>query len=233
MKGLLLAAGYGSRLRPLTDTIPKCLVPVRGRPLLAYWFQLLFDGGIERALVNTHYLAQQVRTFVLESAWCDRVDLVHEEQLLGTGGTILRNRDFFGAEDFLVAHADNLTRFDVQSFRARHRDRPSGVAITMMTFETDAPHSCGIVVEDRQGIVREFYEKQKNPPGNRANGAVYVFEPEVLEFLAGLGRPVIDLSTEVLPHFLGRMWTYHNGLYHRDIGNLESLRSAEREYTQA
>jgi mannose-1-phosphate guanylyltransferase len=63
--------------------------------------------------------------------------------------------------------------------------------------------------------------------------AAYVFDPAVVDFLDSLGKPVIDLSTEVLPYFLGRMWTYHNSVYHRDIGNLDSLRNAEREYPEA
>jgi mannose-1-phosphate guanylyltransferase len=230
LKGLLLAAGLGTRLRPLTDTVPKCLVPILGKPLLGYWLDLLFKGGFESAVVNTHYLPGRVREFVAASPWRERVTLVHEEQLLGTGGTVLRNRGSFAGEAFLVAHADNLTRFDARKFRERHEHRPAQAAITMMTFETDAPRSSGIVVESQAGLVTEFHEKVANPPGNHANAAVYIFEPEVVDFLASLGRPVIDLSTEVLPHFLGRICTFHNADYHRDIGTPESLRKAELEY---
>lgn len=230
MRALLLAAGYGTRLRPLTDSIPKCLVPIRGRPLLDYWLELLLAGGIESILVNTHHFAERVSEFVGTSRWRDRVTLVHEDELLGTGGTVLRNRAFFRDEPIFVAHADNLTRFDVRAFIARHASRPAGVVMTMMTFASDAPQSCGIVVEDEAGIVREFHEKAPSPPGDRANGAVYIFEPEVGEFLESLGKPVIDLSTEVLPHYLGRICTFFNADYHRDIGSPESLRKAELEF---
>ena len=232
MKALLLAAGLGTRLRPLTDTVPKCLVPIRGKPLLEYWLDLLFAGGIDAAVINAHHLAERVREFAAASRWKDRIALVHEDELLGTGGTVLRNRAHFGGNAFLVAHADNLTLFDVRAFCDRHRLRPTGTVLTMMTFTTDAPHSSGIVVEDASGVVREFHEKVANPPGNRANAAVYIFEPEVVAFLGSLGRPVIDLSTDVLPHFLGRICTFHNATYHRDIGTLESLHKAEFEYSQ-
>jgi mannose-1-phosphate guanylyltransferase len=102
----------------------------------------------------------------------------------------------------------------------------------MLTFTTDAPQTCGIVVEDAAGIVREFHEKVPDPPGRRANGAVYVFEPEVNVFLAALGKQVIDLSTEVIPRYLGRICTFPSTGYHRDIGSPEpeSLRQAELEY---
>lgn len=229
MRVLLLAAGFGTRLRPLTDTIPKCLVPVQGKPLMAYWFDLLFQAGLERALVNTHYLPAAVRDFVSQSPWTGKVDLVHEDPILGTGGTVLANAAWFEAKPFLVAHADNLTVFDVNEFVNRHLSRPHGCVITMMTFDTDAPHTCGIV-EELDGVVVAFHEKVDNPPGSRANAAVYIFEPEVIEFMSSLKKSVIDLSTEVLLHFLGRICTYHNRHYHRDIGNLESLALAEQEF---
>ena len=230
MRALLLAAGLGTRLRPLTDRVPKCLVPIGGRPLLEYWLTLLIEGGLERVLVNTHHLAQQVRDFVARSPWNGQVMLTHEDTLLGTGGTVLRNRSFFGVQPFLVAHADNLTRFDVRAFLRRHANRPGGVEITMMTFEADSPSSCGIVEEDARGVVTAFHEKVTNPPGNIANAAVYIFEPAVVDFMESLGKEVVDLSTEVIPNFLGRICTYRNAIYHRDIGTPESVRKAEEDF---
>lgn len=230
MRALLLSAGLGTRLRPLTDRVPKCLVPIHGRPLLEYWLDLLLPAGIERVLVNTHYLPDKVRRFAAQSLWRARVDLVHEPLLLGTGGTVLANRAYFGSEPFLVAHADNLTRFDVKAFVASHASRPAGAQITMMTFDTDAPQSCGIVELDRRGLVVAFHEKVARPPGTRANAAVYIFEPTVVDFLASLEKSVVDISTEVLPKFMGRIATYHNSDYHRDIGTMASLAAAEREY---
>ena len=230
MRALLLAAGFGTRLRPLTDTIPKCLVTIHGKPLLECWLDLLLPRGIERVLVNTHYLPDAVQNFVTQSPWRDRITLVHEDVILGTGGTVLRNERFFGKAPFIVAHADNLSRFDVNAFVARHASRPPGVAITMMTFETDAPQTCGIIEQDSRGVVVAFHEKVANPPGRLANGAVYIFEPAVVDFLRDLGKQIIDLSTEVIPHFLGRIWTFQNTVYHRDIGTLESLAKAEAEF---
>jgi mannose-1-phosphate guanylyltransferase len=230
MRALLLAAGIGSRLRPLTDTTPKCLVPVHDRPLLDYWLDLVFEGGIERALLNTHWLADQVRAHVAQSRWRQRIDLVHEDELLGTGGTVLANRDWFGGEPFLVAHADNLTDFDVAGLIKAHRDRPSGCIMTMLGFRTDDPSSCGILQLDPQNRVIAFHEKVANPPGNLANGAVYIFEPEVIDDVARLGKPVVDLSTEIIPNYLGRILCVETDGYHRDIGNPESLRRAHSEF---
>ena len=230
MRALLLAAGIGSRLRPLTTTTPKCLVKVHNRPLLDYWLDLIFQGGVERALLNTHWLADQVRAHVAASVWRSRIDLVHEHTLLGTGGTVRANRDWFKNGAFIVAHADNLTEFDVAGLILAHKDRPEGCVMTMLSFVTDDPSSCGILELDSSNRVIAFHEKVANPPGNLANGAVYIFEPDVIEDIVGLGKDTVDLSTEIIPNYLGRILSVQTSGYHRDIGNLESLRRAHSEF---
>lgn len=230
MRALLLAAGLGTRLLPLTRHLPKCLVPIRGRPLLDYWLESLLVNGIEEVVINTHYFAPLVAEFLSRSEWATQVKMVFEERLLGTGGTILKNRELFGDEPFLVAHADNLTVFDVREFAARHATRPAGTELTMMLFETDDPQSCGIVELDDRGIVQAFHEKVPSPPGNLANAAVYILEPSVIDLATSLGRGTIDLSTEILPRLMGRIFSYRNSSYHRDIGTLESWNQANREF---
>lgn len=197
---------------------------------MEYWIEALFEGGIERVLVNTHYLSDKVEAFVASSSRSSYIETVYEQKLLGTAGTILRNQDFFKKQSFLVAHADNLTLFDVCLFDHFHKMRNDKVEITMMTFDTDDPSSCGIVETDDAGIVQAFHEKKSNPPSNRANAAVYIFEPTVIDFLLSFNKETIDLSTEVLPHYLGRMQVFHNDRYHRDIGNIESLAKANAQF---
>jgi mannose-1-phosphate guanylyltransferase len=230
LRALLLAAGFGTRLRPLTDQTPKCLVKIDEKPLLSYWFDLLTSSSIDKILVNTHYLPEKVESFIKNASCVSKISIVFEEILLGTGGTILKNRDFFKKDSFLVAHADNLTLFNVEDFIAAHRNRHHSVDITMMTFDTDTPESCGIIETDANGIVLKFHEKVKNPPGHKANAAVYIFEPVIFEFLEKLGKHSIDLSTEVLPFFMGKIQIFHNSKYHRDIGTIESLRLANEEF---
>jgi len=230
VRALLLAAGLGTRLRPITDHVPKCLVTIQGKPLLAYWLDMLLTNGIERVLVNAHYLPDAVNTFVKQSDWVNQIDVVYEPFLLGTGGTVLSNQNFFSDQPFMVAHADNLTRFDMKRFIDAHANRASGTDITMMTFKTDAPQSCGIVELNSRGVVQLFHEKVDNPPGDLANAAVYIFEPTVIDFLTSLGRDIVDISTEVLPAYLGRIQTFLNDDYHRDIGTPESLALAELEF---
>ncbi|MDO8713792.1 MAG: nucleotidyltransferase family protein [Polynucleobacter sp.] len=230
MRALLLAAGLGTRLQPLTNHLPKCMVPIHGRPLLDYWLENLLDQGIDEVLVNTHYMAPIVVQFLQNSTWKDRVRLVHEEKLHGTGGTIIKNRAFFRDETCMVAHADNLTIFDFADFARCHVARPMDAVMTLMVFETTDPTSCGIVELDARGVVQAFHEKVKNPPSNLANAAVYILEPSVLNMMASLGKDELDFSTAVIPNFLGKMFAYRNTAYHRDIGNIISWVTANRDF---
>ena len=98
----------------------------------------------------------------------------------------------------------------------------------MMTFDSPTPETCGIVETDADGVVVAFHEKSNNPPGNQANGAVYLLEPEILKWI--LENPSIsDFSTEVLPHFMGSIATWHNQGIHRDIGALPMLKLAQSD----
>lgn len=230
MRALLLAAGFGTRLRPLTDTVPKCLVPINGKPLLGYWLEMLVLAGVQPMLVNLHYMPDAVKQFLQDGPYSQYVTAVYEDVLLGTAGTLLKNRTFFSEEAVMLVHADNLSKFDVDAFVRCHQQRPLGCEITMMTFTAQDPKSCGIVELDARGVVTAFHEKVAAPPGNLANGAVYIVEPTILDFLEGKGKTEIDFSTEVLPAYLGRIFTYHNSIYHRDIGTLESYNAAQAEY---
>ena len=227
MRALLLAAGLGTRLRPLTDRVPKCLVEVRGRPLLSYWLEMLFEADVESVLINLHYLPEKIRKFLSKSPYREKITAVYEPELLGTGGTLLKNRTFFDEDPLILIHADNFSVFSVKDFIQSHESRPDGCEITMMTFSTDTPESCGIVKLFENGVVESFYEKVADPPGNLANGAVYIVEPSVIEWLSTLDSDTIDFSTQVLPFFVGRIFTFHNNGYHRDIGTPESYQKAQ------
>ena len=227
MKAILLAAGLGTRLLPLTKSVPKCLVTLGNRPLLDYWFESLTRADIGPFLINTHHLADQVRSYLEESKHNNRVTLSHEPELLGTGGTLLANRKFFNRNPVLLAHADNLCLCDFRAFRKAHKQRPKSSMITMMTFRARTPESCGIVEIDKQGLVTSFYEKSDKPSGNIANGAVYIIEPTVVDFLASLNKIQIDFSTEVIPKFIKRIYTWANTEIHHDIGTPDSLEQAK------
>lgn len=226
MKAILLAAGFGTRLRPLTDSIPKCLVPVKGKPLLQIWLERLSRVGVGPFIVNTHYLPDQVKSFVESGPYANDIQLAYEPELLGTAGTLLANAGFFKGDDALLVHADNYCLADLEAFLQAHRNRPIGCVMTMMTFRTDTPSSSGIVELDDLGVVIGFHEKVKNSPGNLANGAVYILSPQILSILMKDFSQVIDFSTEVLPHFIGKIYTYETKEVFMDIGTPETYKIA-------
>ena len=226
---LLLAAGLGTRLKPLTNHWPKCLMPINFRPLLEYWFSNMKEIGVDSILVNTHYLSENVHDFIYNSKYKDRVTVTYEEKLLGTAGTIRKNSDFFNGNDLLLAHADNWSCCNYSDFLNYHyKFRPKGTLITMMTFESETPSSCGIVELNEKGIVVGFHEKVDNPPGNLANAAVYLLDSSVVEWIQKKTN-VKDFSTEVLPNFIGKIATWKNEEIHRDIGTIEMLTKAQTD----
>ena len=226
MKALLLSAGLGTRLRPLTNTTPKCLVTIKDQVLLGIWLDRLTKAGIESFLINTHHLSDQVETYIEGNLYSNKVTLVHEEKLLGTAGTLKANLNFFEGQDGLLAHADNYCLANFHDFIQAHHQRPPYCVITMMTFRSETPDACGIVELNAEGVVVGFHEKVVNPPGNLANGAVYILSPEFMHIMASDLREVSDFSTEVLTHLMGRIYTYETKEYFIDIGSHESYAKA-------
>jgi len=228
VKAILLAAGLGSRLRPITNHTPKCLVPIAGKPLLGYWLDSLKNSGIESILVNLHCLADQVREFVVNRPDRNRITLVDERVLLGTAGTIKQNSEFFSGERGLVIHADNFCTANLATFVDKHENRPPGTELTMMTFVADEPRTCGILETDEKGIVHGFHEKVENPPGNVANAAIYIFEPSVIQFISSSPPgELVDISRDVIPEFLGRIFATPADGPVIDIGTPSSLKRAQ------
>ncbi|MCB0713929.1 MAG: nucleotidyltransferase family protein [Ignavibacteriae bacterium] len=228
MKAILLAAGLGTRLRPITDTIPKCLVPINGRPLLGWWFDLLEEHGITEVWINLHYLPEKVREFLGGESRKLQVHLIDEEQLLGSGGTLHANRGIFAdAEQFYILYADNLTNANLTALRQFNQRHPS--PLTVGLFRAENPSACGIASLDSSGTIISFEEKPENPKGDLASAGIFIARPKLFEYLRPEFYPY-DFGGHVMPHLVGRM----NGMpiegYIRDIGTLESLERAEREW---
>jgi mannose-1-phosphate guanylyltransferase len=231
LKALLLAGGFGKRLRPITQKVPKCLVPIQKKPLLDYWVNSLSESNFESFLINTHYLSEQVKEFVNLHPLKEKIQLVHEDNLLGTAGTLRQNINFFTGEDVLIAHADNYCTADFKEFILHHNKRPKECLITMMTFITDNPQTCGIVELDRDGVVKKFYEKDFRIRGNLANGAIYILSKEFLATYEEDYKNAVDFSLDVIPNLLGRIYTYHTSAKIVDIGSLEAYYQLENDLT--
>lgn len=177
-------------------------------------------------LINLHYHADRVQNFLEQNSRNILIHKVFEPTLLGTAGTIRQNAKFFSNESVLVAHADNLCLSNLTKFIEAHNNRPVNSVITMMTFQSEVPSECGIVELDSQGIVFGFHEKIDNPPGTIANGAVYIFEQEVVNNIVNSPDSCSDISKDVLPAYLGKILAWPADGAHIDIGTLANLKRA-------
>ena len=204
-------------------------MPINGYPLLGYWLQILENAKIKSVLVNLHHHHKHVEEFLLGESWSIETTTCYEKMLLGTAGTLMKNYEYFSNSSTLLIHADNWCHCDFNDFIEYHRSgRPENCLITMMTFQTTNPESCGIVEVDKKGIVQAFHEKSENANGDLANAAVYLIEPEVLQNIKNQNE-ITDFSTQVIPKFLGRIATWQNTEIHRDIGSFEQLKKAQKD----
>ena len=161
-----------------------------------------------------------------------RVSIVHETKLLGTAGTLLANEPFFHGRTGLLIHADNAMTEDLDDFIRAHEDRGEGCLLTMLTFKTDSPESCGIVETNRHGRLINFHEKVSNPPGTTANGAIYAFEEELYCHIKQSKICPKDFSTEVIPSLMGKIQTWQTRHPYMDIGNKTALEKAQKIWEQ-
>ena len=228
MNAILLAAGYGTRLRPVTDSTPKCLVKIKNEPLLNIWLKKLSSVGVEKILINTHHLSDHVEKFVKRSIHVKKLQLVNEKKLLGTAGTLIKNISFFNGEDGFLIHADNYCLEDLNILISAHKNRPADCLMTMLTYETPNYSSCGIVKTDERGIVKNFYEKNNNNFGNIANGAVYILSSKLIEIIQNEFIHAKDFTKDIIINFLGKIYTYKTNKFFTDIGTLKEYEKANR-----
>ena len=225
MKALLLAAGFGTRLKPLTDKIPKCLVPIKGKPLLEYWIENLIHSGINKIIINTHYKADVVQEFIKNSQYNKNIHVFNEPELLGTCGTLLANIENKIEDEILLLHSDNYSTQMLNSFIEAHEKRPKNCLLTMMTFNTDTPETCGIV-ELKNKVVVGFHEKVNYSVGNIANGATYLLSKEFLKIIKKDFKNASDFSTDILPFFIDKIYTFKTNEIFIDIGNITNYNLA-------
>lgn len=224
MKAFLLAAGHGTRLRPLTDSVPKCLLPIRGVPILQIWLDICRRHGINEVLINLHAHANVVKCFLDKAITDVRMHVCEEPALLGSAGTLLANRNWVDAESqFWIFYADVLTAQNLKPMLEIHKKYD--VVATLGVCAVPDPSRCGIVTVDQQNIVREFVEKPPNPSSNLAFSGIMVGSPTLLDFVPS--RIPADIGFDVLPRLVGRMAAFHISSYLLDIGTLENYRVAQ------
>jgi len=227
MKAFLLAAGLGTRLQPITDSIPKCLVPICGKPLLGWWVNLFKKHGIDEVLINLHHFPEKVKEYLNSNSEGIRFHFFYEEALLGSAGTLRENKNFVKKEkEFFILYADNLTNVNLTTFLDFHRSHNN--FFSMGLFKSQNPSACGIALVNDFGVITDFEEKPKRPKSNLASAGIFLSSPEVLDLIP---KNETDIGFHLIPKLVNRM----NGCliedFLIDIGTHENLKNAEVKWS--
>lgn len=224
MKAFLLAAGEGTRLRPITDLVPKCMVPIRGVPMLSIWLRICEAIGIDEVLINVHAHAESVKQFAGNARGGVRIQVAEEKTLLGSAGTLRANRNWVESEEcFWVFYADVLNQADLKGMLQQHRQRKP--VATLGVYEVPDPRRCGIVSLRQDGMVEQFIEKPDTSMGNLAFAGLMIGTPAMLEEIPD--QVPADIGFHVLPKLVGKMFAYPIQDYLIDVGTLENYQRAQ------
>jgi NDP-sugar pyrophosphorylase family protein len=229
MKAMVLAAGKGTRLFPLTGVIPKPMAPVVGKPIIQHIFELLAEAGTDEVHVNVYHLADIILSRYGERSQVNsmRVNLTREDELMGTAGGVKRIADRFD-ETFVIVMGDALTDLDVREVVAVHRERKA-LATLALTRVADTSRY-GVVELDAESNVIGFQEKPETSEAvsNLANTGIYVLEPEAFEYIPD--DTFFDFAEDLFPRLLEageKIAGYQGDFYWSDIGTLEAYRKAQ------
>lgn len=224
-KAFILAAGNGTRLRPMTDSTPKCLVPIRGVPMLGIWLDLCARYGIGEVTINIHSHAHVVRQYLAQQSYPVSVRVFEEPVLLGSAGTLRENRDWISDENFWIFYGDVLTAMDLHRMYEFHER--AGRMVTLGLYAVPNPRACGIATV-REGIITNFVEKPENPLGNLAFSGIMLARPGVVDEIPP--EVPVDIGFHLLPHLINRMAGYRISEYLVDIGTMESYEAAQKQW---
>jgi len=221
MKAMVLAAGLGTRLRPLTYELPKPMVPVLDRPVMAHIVDLLDRHGYTDVVANVHYFPDTIREY-----FGDRLSYREEPQLLGTAGGVRNCADFLDGGPFLIISGDALTDIDLGAFVARHKQ--AGGIGTLAVKRVENTREFGVVLHDADGRITGFQEKPEPAEAlsDLGNCGIYLFEPEIFDYFPQ--EPFVDWANDVFPALLANDVPFHIHAideYWNDVGSLDELKA--------
>ncbi|HET6386125.1 MAG TPA: NDP-sugar synthase [Armatimonadota bacterium] len=227
MKAMILAAGVGSQLDPLTRSVPKPMAPIVNRPVMEHVINLLKRHGFTDVVANVHYLAEQVTEYFGDgSKWGINLQFSHESTLLGMAGGVKKVEDFFD-DTFLVIGGDDLADIDLTKLVRQHKERKAEASMALALVKD--PSEYGIVLTSERGRITRYAEKPKAGSifSDAANTGIYLFEPSILDLIPR-GIPY-DFGDDLFPILVEQRMPFYGILtsgYWRDVGNLASYRDA-------
>jgi len=225
LKAMVMAAGVGSRLDPLTKCVPKPLVPVANRPVMDILFEKLLAVSVKDVIANTHYLSDKIVEHYKDNKLGINFSHVYEETLSGTAGGVKKCQFFFDeGEDFFVLSADGLTNADLEAGLRSHRESGAIATIGIKKIAMEEIPHFGVVVTDEKGFITGFQEKPsiKEAKSDCINTGIYIFNYELFNYIPK--DSFYDFAKNVFPELLEKgikINTFNVEEYWSDIGTLE------------
>ena len=225
-KAVLLVGGRGTRLRPLTDKMPKALLKIKEKTIIEHLFDLLKKYGIRDVILSTGYLKEKISRYFEDGSKIGmNISYVEEEKPLGTAGPLRLAKKYL-KDSFIVSNGDELKNINIPRMFRLHKRKNALATIALTTV--DEPSHYGVARLDGSRIV-EFIEKPTNPPSNLINAGFYILEPEVIDMIP---EGFSMLEKDVFPKLakIGRLRGFPFAGQWFDIGNLERYRIAEKKW---
>lgn len=223
---VILCGGEGTRLRPLTYSIPKSLIPIQGKPILEHIMNLLEKYEVNNIVLSTGYLREKIKEYVNNSKSALNISIVEETSPLGTGGALKLLTTAQIQSDFIVSNGDELKNFNIREMYNIHKENDALATIALAAV--DNPSLYGVVRMDGNRII-EFIEKPKNPPSNLINAGFYILRPQVLEMIPeGFSMTEKDLFPKIAE--MGRLYGFPFKGQWFDTGTPDRLELANREW---
>lgn len=225
LKAMIMAAGVGSRLDPLTQDVPKPLIPIANRPIMDILFEKLLDISVKDVIANTHYKAEKIIERYKNNKMGINFNYIYEEELSGTAGGVKKCQFFFNEdEDFLVLSADGLSNADLKAIVTSHKKSGAIATMGIKKIELEEIPNFGVVVTDNNGFVTEFQEKPaiKEAKSDFINTGIYVFNYKIFDYISA--NTFYDFARNVFPDLLSKgikINTVQINEYWNDIGTIE------------
>jgi len=231
MKAFILAGGLGTRLRLVTEDIPKAMVEIGGKPALEHLINLCFRHHITDIVIGVHHLSEKIRDYFGDgNTFNVSIKYSYEPQMMGDAGAMKHASALLGQDAFVVLNGDVITNVDLTAMAAFHKEK-AGLG-TFLVHSTDHPYDSDLVRYDRDFLITEFFRPK---PGDAfepvSKSGTHMFQSSVLDFIPqGTGY---SLGKELIPDLLSKkrpLYAYYSDCYSKDMGTLERLTQVQEDY---
>ena len=238
MKAMVLAAGQGTRLRPLTETLPKALVPVAGRPMIEYSLLLLRHYGIQDIVINLHHHGEQIEKRLADGSQLGlQISYSVEPELLDTGGGLLKAKPFLQDDTFIVINTDVLIDLHLDELVEFHRKQRAAATLVLRP-DSDADQYGSIDIDKRDRICRFLDTRMpvQSPVRKLMFTGVQVLEPKVFDYMdAAMTAHKFSTTRQTYPRMLADgqpLYGFCFDGFWQDLGTAERIRQAEHSFSQ-